>query len=142
MNFYDKNLSVLEKENIALANRLKDVSINGAIEVISSQSGRPTVKINNRLLHSIYDPEKEAREFIKKLKFGRKDNLIIFGQLQLYRILKNIEKHHNQCRPHQGIDNKIPEGFDYPESPAHQNDVKCTEFAGGLLKHYYVEKAA
>ncbi|MBN2130525.1 MAG: transposase [Sedimentisphaerales bacterium] len=77
---------------------------------------------------------REARETL--------DNLIIFREGQLYRTLKKIERHHNSERPHQGIDNTIPLGYDYPEAPALPEDVRCRSDLGGLLRHYHVEKDA
>jgi len=45
-------------------------------------------------------------------------------------------------RPHQGIENVIPGGYDYPAAPAKPKEVWCVEKLGGLLRHYYVEKEA
>jgi hypothetical protein len=56
-------------------------------------------------------------------------------------VLKAIEEHHNKERPHQGIGNRIPLGFDYPEKPAEVAQVGCKSSLGGLLNHYY-KKAA
>ena len=77
---------------------------------------------------------REARETL--------DNLIIFGEHRLHQILKKIERHHNECRPHQGIDNAIPLGYDYPPEPAAPKDVRCDSELGGLLRHYYVDEEA
>jgi hypothetical protein len=77
---------------------------------------------------------REARETL--------DNLIIFGEPQLRRVLKKIEKHHNEQRPHQGIDNAIPLGYDYPRKSAKPHEVKSSSDLGGLLRHYYVDEAA
>ena len=62
--------------------------------------------------------------------------------MRSHQVLKKIERHHNQCRPHQGIDNAIPLGYDYPVEPAAPEDVRCDSELGGLLRHYYVEKDA
>jgi hypothetical protein len=43
---------------------------------------------------------------------------------------------------HQGIDNLIPLGFDYPKKPAMSEEVCRTSSLGGLLNHYYIEKEA
>ena len=70
------------------------------------------------------------------------DNMIILGTFHLSHIMKKIEHHHNFQRPHQGIDNCIPMGYRYPDSPGKIQKVKCEESLGGMLKHYYLEKAA
>lgn len=77
---------------------------------------------------------REARETL--------DNIIPLGESHFRHVLKRIEKHHNHQRPHQGIDNRIPNGFDYPDHPADPEDVRCPSLLGGLLNHYYVKKAA
>ena len=70
------------------------------------------------------------------------DNMIILGNPHLRHIMKKIEHHHNYQRPHQGIENCIPMGYRYPDSPGELQHVKCEESLGGMLKHYYLKNAA
>ena len=77
---------------------------------------------------------REARETL--------DNLILLGERHLRHVLKQIEHHHNQQRPHQGLDNVIPLGFEYPDRPAIPTTVRCDANLGGLLNHYYAERFA
>ncbi len=77
---------------------------------------------------------REARETL--------NNMIIFGRFHLMHILKKIEHYHNTKRPHQGIDNTIPLTYNYPKDPIPTKDIKCEENLGGLLNHYYFDKAA
>ena len=70
------------------------------------------------------------------------DNLILIGQPHLEHVLKKIERYHNQHRPHQGIGNNIPLGYKYPDKPAPPSSIKCESALGGLLNHYFVDKAA
>ena len=77
---------------------------------------------------------REARETL--------DDFILIGQSHLERVVKQIAEHHNTCRPHQGIGNSIPLGYQYPDTPATPKKIKCKAFLGGLLNHYYVDKAA
>jgi hypothetical protein len=77
---------------------------------------------------------REARETL--------DNFILFGQSHLERVVKQIAEHHNTCRPPQGIGNQIPLGYKYPDTPAPPRKIKCKAFLGGLLNHYYVDRAA
>ena len=81
--------------------------------------------------------ERHVREIRETL-----DQLILLGQTHLRYALSNIEKHHNACRPHQGIGNVIPLDFDYPAQPALPAEVKCEEGLGGLLNHYSIRRAA
>ena len=77
---------------------------------------------------------REARETL--------DNIIPLGERHFRHVLKCIEKHHNRQRPHQGIGNMVPIGYEYPGKPADPKDVRCDSLLGGLLNHYYVKKAA
>ena len=36
--------------------------------------------------------------------------MLILGESHLYRVIKEYVKYFNQARPHQGIEQKIPEG--------------------------------
>jgi putative transposase len=77
---------------------------------------------------------REARETL--------DNLILIGEHELLTAMKKIERYHNYQRPHQGLDNRVPLEFVYPEVPANIDDVQCRSELGGLLTYYYVDKAA
>ncbi|KMQ50403.1 Mobile element protein [Chitinispirillum alkaliphilum] len=70
------------------------------------------------------------------------DYMIILGQYHLIHVMRKIEKHHNFQRPHQGIENCVPMGFEYPDSPGTIDHIECEEMLGGMLKHYYVKQAA
>jgi len=70
------------------------------------------------------------------------NNFILIDQRQVRYICKTVADHHNRHRPHQGIGNVVPGGYDYPESPAQPSQVCCEEKLGGLLKHYYVSNIA
>lgn len=71
--------------------------------------------------------ERHVREIRETL-----DDLILLGEHHLRRALTRIEEHHNARRPHQGIGNVIPLGFDYPAEPVRPADVACQEALGGL----------
>ena len=70
------------------------------------------------------------------------DQLILLGEAHLRHVLKRIEHHHNQQRPHQGLDNVVPLGFEYPDQPVPPETVCCDTALGGLLYHYYAECVA
>ena len=77
---------------------------------------------------------REARETL--------DNMILLGERHFRHALKCIEHHHNNERPHQGIDNVIPLSFDYPDKPVSPKRIRCKSSLGGLLNHYYIDKKA
>ena len=70
------------------------------------------------------------------------DNFILIDHRQVRQICKTVADHHNRHRPHQGIGNVVPGGYDYPNFSAKPDEVQCAEKLGGLLKHYYVSNIA
>jgi putative transposase len=81
-----------------------------------------------------------AERFVRTAR-GTLDDMIIFGRRHFSHVLKKIEKHYNTQRPHQGIGNAVPLGYDPPEKSASFAEVECHEELGGMLRHYY-KKAA
>ena len=77
------------------------------------------------------------------------DHLILFGMSSLQRALRVYCDFFNGHRPHQGIDNRIPERRATGEMPRDGVDamtdenlaVECEQLLGGLLNSYY-RKAA
>jgi len=82
-----------------------------------------------------------AERFIRSARVTL-DQFILLGECHLWNVLKAIERHHNYHRPHQGIDNRIPLDYPYPDLPAHPPDVACESALGGLLNHYFVKERA
>jgi putative transposase len=81
-----------------------------------------------------------AERFVREAR-QTLNQIIPLGQWHFGHVLKSIEQHHNKERPHQGIGNRIPLGFDYPETAADPSQVGCKSSLGGLFNHYY-KKAA
>ncbi len=114
----------------------RDTSFQAMDEVLHTE-GVEIIKTPVRVPNANAYAERFVREVRETL-----NNLILVGERSLYRVLKKIEQHHNQHRPHQGIGNNIPMGYDYPTQPARPDQVQCKSQLGGLLRHYYVEKEA
>ncbi len=76
-HFFEKNIQFLKfcsSQTGSLPETLSD-----KVSVISTSSGQPTLRYENILLHSGYDPEKEAYRFAEKLKPGSRVCLYGFG---------------------------------------------------------------
>ena len=82
-----------------------------------------------------------AERFVRETR-ETLDPLILLGEGHFRHVLKNIEHHHNQQRPHQGLNNVVPLGFEYPDQPVPAGTVRCDAALGGLLNHYYAERTA
>ncbi|RKY37037.1 MAG: hypothetical protein DRP78_02130 [Candidatus Omnitrophota bacterium] len=92
MNFYQQNISTLKKYHPKIAEKVETVSADYCQDIIYAKNGQPTLKINNKFLHSFYDPIKEAQDFIAQQEIGDKDNLFIFGFGFGYHILELLRK--------------------------------------------------
>jgi putative transposase len=69
------------------------------------------------------------------------DHFLIFQEKQLYRILKAYIVYFNQARPHQGIQQQIPEPLmPCVPPPDQQNRIICVPVLGGL--HHDYQRAA
>ncbi|NQU11692.1 transposase [bacterium] len=82
-----------------------------------------------------------AKRFVRECR-ETLDNLILLGGPHLHHVLKRIEHHHNHQRPHQGIANVVPIGFEYPSEPVPPERVRCESGLGGLLNHYEIDRRA
>ena len=66
------------------------------------------------------------------------DRIIILNDKHLRFVLKQYEKYYNEARPHQGINQCIPNKL--PPSPTKGN-IRKRSYLGGLLNDYYREAA-
>jgi putative transposase len=82
-----------------------------------------------------------AERFVRETR-ETLDQLILLGEGHLRHVLRKIEHHHNQQRPHQGLNNVVPLSFEYPDQPTPPAIVCCDRTLGGLLNHYYTERVA
>ncbi len=64
------------------------------------------------------------------------DRMIFFGEEHFLRALREYEAHYNSERPHQGLDNRIPERGALPKEVVPVQSIECHERLGGLLKSY------
>jgi len=83
--FYQKNLSFLKKRNESgLIKKIEEVNFPQDIEIVKTKTGFPTLRIKKEsgqsiLLHSRYDPVKEARNFLAGYDLDNTDFLIVLG---------------------------------------------------------------
>ncbi len=74
-----------------------------------------------------------AERWVQSVKRECLDQLILFGDDRLRRVLRDYVTHYNTERPHQGIGNVPIDG----ERDVGQGDVVVRERIGGVLKHYH-----
>lgn len=84
-----------------------------------------------------------AERFVGTAKRECLDHLLVFGETQLRFILAQMERHVNEERPHQGLDNGLVSGqVPEPSEVASVEHIVCEERLGGLLRHYHHPKKA
>jgi hypothetical protein len=76
-HFFEKNIKSL-KSSAPQSASLPE-ALSEKISIMTASSGQPTFRCGNILLHSSYDPEKEARRFAEKLQTGARVCLYGFG---------------------------------------------------------------
>jgi putative transposase len=131
-----RNLCMMENEppgNIRFVVHDRDASFLPFDDVLKSD-GIEVIKTPPKTPQCNAFAERFVRECRETL-----DNLILIGESHLQHALNAIERHHNQHRPHQGLGNKIPIEYEYPDKPAPPHKVKCDSALGGLLNHYDVD---
>ncbi len=79
-----------------------------------------------------------AERFVRSIKEGCLNQLILIGEGSLQRATRNFMVHYHRERNHQGLENKIIQ----PEFPLPtQGAIHCRKRLGGLLRYYYREAA-
>ncbi len=64
------------------------------------------------------------------------DHLLILGEAHLRRALRAYVAYFNGARPHQGIDQQVPEGVPVTSGPGSSGPIVATPVSGGLHHAY------
>lgn len=87
MNFWEKNLKVLQKAAPDLAATLVATAVPADHQALPSRAGPPYLQVGKQRLTSTYDPVKEGRDWALALEGDAAAPLIIFGLGLGYHIL-------------------------------------------------------
>ncbi len=86
--------------------------------------------------------------FVLSVKSEALGHFICFGLQHFDYIVSEFVAYYHERRPHQGIGNVLlPKPGEEPSDDAHNvlpldlSEIKCEQWLGGLLKHYYREAA-
>lgn len=74
-----------------------------------------------------------AERWVRTVRQESLDQLLIFNQRHLSRVLKEYAEYYTNERPCQGLDQKIP----IPLSRSRCGIIRCRDILGGILKDYY-----
>ncbi len=78
-----------------------------------------------------------AERFVGSARREALDFFLIFGEKQLLYILNQYIAYYNSLRPHQGINQEIPKGYE----PRKEGNINSKSILGGLHHHYYRDAA-
>jgi spore maturation protein CgeB len=62
---YDRNMEILAAADARLAERVRRAGAAPGLSVFPSKAGPPTLKAGDAALHSVYDPVREARDWVE-----------------------------------------------------------------------------
>jgi putative transposase len=65
------------------------------------------------------------------------DHTFVLNQRQLERLVKEYVSYYNTFRPHQGIQQRIPEGYEKKVFPTPIGKIVSRPILGGLHHDYY-----
>jgi len=74
-----------------------------------------------------------AERFVRSVRRECLDNFIVVNEKQARSLVSEYVDYYNHLRPHQGIDQDIPQGYE-PESCG---NIRVSPILGGLHHHYY-----
>jgi transposase InsO family protein len=80
-----------------------------------------------------------AERWIQSLKFEALNHFVVFSLEHFDHICAEFTTFYHECRPHQGIGNRLigAEEDEEPLAVTSLDQVRCEKRLGGLLKHYY-----
>jgi len=62
---FEKNIEVMKNNDPLLASAVMEVSVSDDLKLHVSKTGKPSMKVGDITLHSLYDPEKEAAGWVE-----------------------------------------------------------------------------
>lgn len=77
-----------------------------------------------------------AERWLRTVREECLDQLIILNEQHLQRVMKEYTAYYNLRRPHQGLRQKSPLGFNLE-----QGNIRYRKVLGGILRDYYREAA-
>ncbi len=78
---FERNLETLGAVDARLAGRVRGAARGAGLSVVPSKAGPPSLKIGDAALHSVYDPVREAREWVEHhaAEIGSSSSLAVLG---------------------------------------------------------------
>jgi hypothetical protein len=101
MTVFERNIEVLRRRQPKLAERVSVCTVGPSLSVAPSKAGPPTlaVRVPGRgsvLLHSGYDPVKEAQRLAARYEDAQTENVVMLGLGLGYHVLAYLEREHGR----------------------------------------------
>ncbi|MGH8960826.1 MAG: integrase core domain-containing protein, partial [Jatrophihabitantaceae bacterium] len=77
-----------------------------------------------------------AERWVSTIRRECLDQMLIFSERQLVRVLAEYERHYNTHRPHRALDQLPPIAADADRFPRTAGPVRRTQVLGGLINEY------
>ena len=79
--FLERNMKGLEAVDGRLAERVRSAERGAALSVVASKAGPPSLKAGDAALHSVYDPVREARDWVEHYRndIESSSSIAVFG---------------------------------------------------------------
>lgn len=74
--------------------RLRDLPRSDSVELVAGRGGKPTLRVNELLFHSQYNPEQEAQRLIESAQLPPNAPVVVFGLGLGYHVRALIDRGH------------------------------------------------
>ncbi|MHB1011375.1 MAG: CgeB family protein [Desulfobacteria bacterium] len=137
--FFDRNIKILRDVDGHLAELVADAGRCDGLEVVPSKAGPPSLKAGGIALHSIYDPVREARDWVKYHhdEIGNASEVVVLGfglGYHVAELLRGTEKAVTVFEPRIDVLRAALEASDLSDLLARARIVtRCEELAPGKM---------
>ena len=92
---FNKNIASLRIKSPEIADLISGTSPDPSYQIVNTKSGRPSLKVNDMAIHSLYDPEREAEIWVKHHtpEFENADMVYVLGFGLGYHVLALCKKY-------------------------------------------------
>lgn len=91
--FFKKNIAALKKRNPDLAEVIEATKKGEDLQVVQAKSGKPSLRAGDIILHSVYDPVREAQTWIEhhREKLDRNSSFVVLGFAMGYHLVTLLQ---------------------------------------------------
>ena len=94
-----------------------------------------------KVIHTPYrapNANASAERWVRTVREECLAKILVLNEGHLYRVMREYVVYYNEIRPHQGLEQQIPEA---PTPPAVRGPIRCRDVLGGIIHDYYREAA-